>query len=109
MTLNTRLRPSSIANLEDQHIKKMNWHCKEGFLENFEVIEREFREYRGLQPLKIMINGPPHSGKTHFGQILAEKYRLPLVNIGDIIKRAKKSDHCMHQEVMARLEWAKDN
>ncbi len=46
--------------------KKFEWHCREGIVKNIESINKEFNEFRGLRPNKILFIGPPASGKTHF-------------------------------------------
>ena len=49
----------------------------------------EFNQYRGLFPLKILINGPPASGKTHFSKLIAHKYGIPHIRIEDLIDLSK--------------------
>ena len=49
-------------------IIEMNWHCKSGFNSNIQLIKDEFAKARGLKPIKILISGPPCSGKSFFGQ-----------------------------------------
>ena len=36
-------------------------------------------------PIKIHINGPPLSGKTYFGEKLAEHYNVPIINLKTLI------------------------
>jgi len=38
-----------------------------------------------LIPIKIHINGPPLSGKTYFGEKLAEHYNVPIINLKTLI------------------------
>jgi len=41
-------------------------------VKNIRLIIDEFNKFRGLRPNKILINGPPVSGKTYFGKLLAK-------------------------------------
>lgn len=56
---------------------KLEWHCLEGFHANIRKLNVEFNETRGLKPIKIMLTGPPASGKSHYAQKLARFYNIP--------------------------------
>lgn len=47
---------------------KFNWHCKEGMTKNIRKLIDEFNKFRGLRPNRILIQGPPGSGKSHFAK-----------------------------------------
>jgi adenylate kinase len=46
----------------------MPWHSKEGFSRNILKVRDEFKLYRGLQAVKIIMMGPTFSGKTKLGE-----------------------------------------
>lgn len=46
----------------------LKWHCKSGMATNIQLVKKEFEKERGLKPVKILITGPPCSGKSFFGQ-----------------------------------------
>ena len=48
----------------------------------------EYRDARGLSSLKIVVYGPPASGKTLFAKKLAEFYELHYLEPEQVIKDA---------------------
>lgn len=46
-------------------------------------------EYRGLKITKIVIIGPPSSGKTRIAQIISKKYKIPHIFTKEIIETVK--------------------
>ena len=56
---------------------KFNWHTEKGIVENLKKLNSEFNSYRGLNPVKIFISGPPASGKTFYAEKLAQYYNIP--------------------------------
>mgnify|MGYP001987427426 CR=1 FL=1 len=56
---------------------EMDWLCKPGLPEKINLVKEEFAKERGLRPVKIFITGPPCSGKSFYGQQLAEHYNVP--------------------------------
>jgi len=51
-------------------------------------LNTEFNTFRGLNPVKIFITGPPASGKSHYAKILAKYYNIPHVQVGELIAKA---------------------
>lgn len=45
---------------------KFPWHSEKGIIENIRMLNEEFNHFRGLNPVKIFITGPPASGKTFY-------------------------------------------
>lgn len=74
------------ANKEEVGIE---WHSEAGFIENVAKITSEFRNYRGLTPVTVVLRGPPASGKTLIGKALAAEYELPYINASDVIEAAR--------------------
>ena len=69
-----------------------NWHCEGGIEENINLLKEEFKLYRGIKPIRIIINGPPSSGKATLAKFLSEKYKLAVLNIKSIIEWAENLD-----------------
>lgn len=49
------------------------------------MLNKEFNSFRGLNPVKISITGPPASGKTYYADMLAKYYNIPKVNVGQLL------------------------
>lgn len=60
--------PEAEAAEGDGEVIEMNWHCKSGMAANMNLVKNEFAKARGLRPVKILVTGPPCSGKSFFGQ-----------------------------------------
>jgi len=67
---------------------KFNWHSEKGIIENVTNLNTEFNTFRGLNPVKIFISGPPASGKSHYAKILAKYYNIPHVKVDELIAKA---------------------
>merc|ERR1712060_199199 len=68
-----------------QEEKKFPWHCKYGIRKNIKKLEGEFNKFRGLNPVKIFITGPPASGKTFYSDKLATYYNIPRVHVKELV------------------------
>jgi len=69
----------------EAEIIEMNWHCKDGMAANINLVKDEFARARGLRPIKILIAGPPCSGKTFFGGQLGEHYNVPHIHMEKLL------------------------
>ena len=49
----------------------------------------EFNLARGLKPVKVLVTGPPGSGKSYLAKQLAEYYNVPHIAIKDTIEEIK--------------------
>lgn len=47
---------------------EIEWVSKEGLPPNIDLVKKEFEKERTLRPMKILLSGPPCSGKTYFGR-----------------------------------------
>lgn len=54
-------------------------------MENISKLNEEFNEFRGLNPVKIFVTGPPASGKTFYSEKLANYYHIPRVHVQQLV------------------------
>lgn len=67
---------------------KFPWHSEKGIIGNMPKLNKEFNDFRGLNPVKIMISGPPASGKTFYSTQLAKYYNIPHVSVKQLSDEA---------------------
>jgi len=60
---------------------KFPWHAEEGILGNIRKLNEEFNQFRGLNPVKLFVTGPPASGKTFYSEQLAKYYNIPRIHV----------------------------
>lgn len=80
MSLDVRMEPCSVMASED-----FAWWAKDGLVANLETIANEFCRWRNLNPLRILLSGPPCSGKTVFAEKIAARYGLMHVRTADVL------------------------
>lgn len=87
-----QLTPEEEENTEDPEAllltKKFPWHTEKGIIGNIRTLNNEFNEFRGLNPVKIFVSGPPASGKTFYSKSLAEYYNIPRVHVKQLTDEA---------------------
>ncbi|KAM4664821.1 adenylate kinase 7 [Discoglossus pictus] len=66
----------------------INWVSQTGLIENIDLVIKEYKESRGLLPIRICILGPPAVGKTTVCEILCKHYKLHHIKIKDVITEA---------------------
>jgi adenylate kinase len=82
------LTPEQEESEEADDIRKKNefqWHTQKGIIKKVDVLNAEFNLFRGLNPVKILITGPPASGKTFYTDLLAKYYNIPKVNVAMLL------------------------
>eukprot|EP00771_Trimastix_marina_P004092 gnl/Trimastix_PCT/825.p1 GENE.gnl/Trimastix_PCT/825~~gnl/Trimastix_PCT/825.p1 ORF type:complete len:1009 (+),score=386.96 gnl/Trimastix_PCT/825:46-3027(+) len=65
---------------------ELEWHCQGGLIEHLDKVVEEYKQDRGLTALKILVHGPPASGKTTLSQALAQHFKLAHVNLDATIE-----------------------
>ncbi|EDO36546.1 predicted protein [Nematostella vectensis] len=66
----------------------INWVSETGVVDNIEKVIKEYKETRGLLPVRACILGPPASGKTLVVKQLCTHYKLHHIRIQSVIDEA---------------------
>ncbi|XP_070776768.1 adenylate kinase 7 [Enoplosus armatus] len=80
MTVNLRM--------ESVHLKELfpiNWLCESGLVENIELVVEEYRQTRGLLPIRLCVLGPPAVGKSTVSKRICEHYKLHHITLKEAI------------------------
>lgn len=116
LTIDLNLKPSRLmvtpTGEEDVEPVEFPWHCEKGLSVNIDKVKAEFCKVNNLVPIKIFINGPPLSGKTFFGDKLAEHYNVPLINLKTLIPELEAYELKEDEEnelIDAIRDWKKKN
>lgn len=116
LTIDLNLKPSSLmvqdSKEEDAEPVDFPWHCEKGLTKNIAKVKEEFYKVNNLVPIKILINGPPLSGKTYFGEKLADHYNVPLINLKTLIPEVEAIDleeEDDNEVITAMRAWRKTN
>lgn len=90
-------------------IEAIQWRFPQG-INKFSMpkLNEEFNFFRGLFPLKVFITGPPCSGKSFFGQKIADEYGIPHLTIKDVIKMGMELTNDFGQRLKNKIEELKD-
>jgi hypothetical protein len=79
LTLDLWVQPSAIM-LDETFAAAMEppglW-CRGGLLSNLRTVANEFCQERKLRPVRVLIAGPPASGKTTLAKSVAEHFNIP--------------------------------
>uniref|UniRef100_A0A3Q0RZS9 Adenylate kinase 7b n=1 Tax=Amphilophus citrinellus TaxID=61819 RepID=A0A3Q0RZS9_AMPCI len=85
--------------MEAVYIKKLfsfNWLCQFGLVENIELVVEEFRQTRGLLPIRLCVLGPPAVGKSTVSKKICEYYRLHHITVkGTISETITQLEHAV--------------
>ncbi|XP_031327506.1 adenylate kinase 7-like isoform X2 [Photinus pyralis] len=79
-TINLTMEPGFIV-----ETLQIQWENEINMVENIANVANEFRNTRGLVPLRIIIHGPPAVGKTRIAMQLADYYGVHYVNVKSVI------------------------
>eukprot|EP00892_Ulva_mutabilis_P009907 jgi/Ulvmu1/7289/UM035_0077.1 len=82
LLLNLRLKRTDVG-LEAMH-------ARGGLVANLTTVSAEFIHHENLQPLKILITGPPCSGKSALADHLGCKYSLPVIRVAELLAAAQR-------------------
>ncbi|KAK2891437.1 hypothetical protein Q8A73_017102 [Channa argus] len=73
--------------MESVYLKELsiNWLCESGLVENIELVVEEYRQTRGLLPIRVCVLGPPAVGKSTVSKEICKHYKLHHISLKEII------------------------
>ncbi|XP_065611752.1 adenylate kinase 7 [Cyrtonyx montezumae] len=66
----------------------IKWVAQTGLVENIEQVVEEYKQSRGLLPLRVYIHGPPGVGKSTIAEEICKHYKLHHIKIKDVISES---------------------
>jgi len=90
------MEPAAADILMDGH-----WKSREGLVANIDSVVEQFKAAQGLAQCRLIVNGPPLSGKTRLAEELSSYYSVPVIDVQEAIKEAAG----MPEESWASPEW----
>lgn len=70
------------------------------------ALNNEFNQYRGLNPVKIFVTGPPASGKTFYADQLAVFYNVPKISVKQLSDAALRISLMEDESIGENEFWA---
>eukprot|EP00927_Polykrikos_kofoidii_P006843 TRINITY_DN12777_c0_g1_i1.p1 TRINITY_DN12777_c0_g1~~TRINITY_DN12777_c0_g1_i1.p1 ORF type:complete len:739 (+),score=124.46 TRINITY_DN12777_c0_g1_i1:125-2341(+) len=88
------------------------WWCEQGLVANIGKVADEFARWRRLDPVRIIIVGPPGCYPGRLGALVATRLNLPLVNIEEQVEELTDQQSPLGQQLRdsaAQIEAALAN
>ena len=89
-------------------LNQFQWHCKEGLVSNIKKLIDEFNLFRGLRPNRILIQGPPGSGKSFFAKKLSGHYNIPHIKVQPLVEQIRGLKNELGEEINTVWEELKE-
>lgn len=104
-TINLKMDPVLV-----QDKLQMEWGYESGFVANVSTVIEELKESRGLTPIKIVMHGPPGSGKTLLAKRICEEYGLHYVSIKTLIEETLQTlrDNITEEKIILKLKQERE-
>lgn len=78
---------------------KFKWHSQKGIIGNTASLNKEFNQFRGLNPVKFFITGPPASGKSFYASELAKFYNIPIIQVNELAQEAIRISNLEDEDI----------
>eukprot|EP00931_Biecheleriopsis_adriatica_P103218 TRINITY_DN78085_c0_g1_i1.p1 TRINITY_DN78085_c0_g1~~TRINITY_DN78085_c0_g1_i1.p1 ORF type:complete len:860 (+),score=240.32 TRINITY_DN78085_c0_g1_i1:81-2582(+) len=85
-------------------LPSFRWWSEKGLVANIDQVAAEFSRWRRLQPVRMCVVGPPGSGTMKLGEYLSDFYKVPMVNLEDLIEEQRNLETPLGAQVREQLE-----
>jgi len=79
------MQPSSLMLTEE-----FEWHCRGGLLKNIRMVAEEFSTERQLRAMRVIIAGPPASGKDTLCKAVSDHFNIPLITLSSDLTKTRE-------------------
>lgn len=80
------------------------WWSERGIVANMPTVVSEFVRWRQLQPVRLIILGPPGSGAGKLVSMLAERYAVEAANMDDVLERVRNTESTLGHSLRDTLD-----
>merc|ERR1711998_492050 len=86
-------------------LNEMNfeWHARDGMLANISKVVYEYRDARGLLPLRLLVHGNDDLVKTEVATAIATEYKLPLISAKGAVAAAMEEENDLGADLKAAI------
>uniref|UniRef100_A0A8C8HY24 Uncharacterized protein n=1 Tax=Oncorhynchus tshawytscha TaxID=74940 RepID=A0A8C8HY24_ONCTS len=77
----------------------IHWVCESGLIDNIDRVVEEYKQTRGLLPIRVCIMGPPAVGKSTVAERICKHYKLHHIRLKETI-----TETLAHLESIVRME-----
>lgn len=76
----------------------------DGFVAGIDQVKEEFVDIRGIKPLRVLVSGPPLSGKSYVASRISYRFSLPLITVDSLVAEAKKNENGYYSQFAQQLQ-----
>uniref|UniRef100_A0A674F456 Adenylate kinase 7b n=1 Tax=Salmo trutta TaxID=8032 RepID=A0A674F456_SALTR len=69
----------------------IHWVCESGLIDNIDRVVEEYKQTRGLLPIRVCIMGPPAVGKSTVAERICKHYKLHHIRLKETITETLES------------------
>ena len=104
LKINIPMKLSSFLTTDNPKAQ-FQWHCEYGIKENITKLISEFKLYRQINSLRVIISGPPLGGKSSLAEFLSNKFKISKFDVKNICEWGENSDDTViSQEIKQKRE-----
>ncbi|PRP75482.1 hypothetical protein PROFUN_10660 [Planoprotostelium fungivorum] len=98
LNLNLRTEPVIVNELD------IVWESENGIVEYLPTLIHQFVNTRKLTPIKIVVHGPPSSGRTFLSDLIAKEYNIEHVMYEQLLQEERSAEGELSREIKESQE-----